>query len=50
MFDEKLREQCFNKFILFLRKDVYLYEYMDDWEKLNETPLLEKEDSQSLKY
>ena len=24
-------------FILPLRKDVYLYQYMDDWEKFNET-------------
>ena len=27
-----------------LRKCVYLYEYTDDWEKFNETSLLEKED------
>ena len=27
-----------------LRKDVYPYEYMDDWEKLDETLLFEKED------
>ena len=33
----------FNKFILFLRKDVYLYEYMDDQEKFNETTLPERE-------
>ena len=26
-----------NKFILLLRKDVYSYEYMDDWEKFTET-------------
>ena len=25
-----------------LRKGVYLYEYMDEWEKLNETSLPEK--------
>ena len=31
-----------NNFILFLRQDVYLYEFMDDWEKLNENFLLEK--------
>ena len=27
-----------------LRKGVYPYEYMDDWEKFNETSLPEKED------
>ena len=27
-----------------MRKGVYPYEYMDDWEKLNETSLSEKED------
>ena len=53
-FDEKLTERFFNtykfsnhdsnKFILLLRKGAYPYEYMDDWEKFNETSLLEKED------
>ena len=33
-----------NKFILLLRKGVYPYEYMDSWEKLNETSLPSKED------
>ena len=33
-----------NKFILLLRKGVYPYEYMDDWEKFNETTLPEKEE------
>ena len=28
-----------NKFILLLRKGVYPYEYMDNWERLNETSL-----------
>ena len=28
-----------NKFVLLLRKDVYLYEYMDSWERFNETSL-----------
>ena len=52
--DEKLKEGFFNKykfcnhdnnkFILLLRKGVYPYEYMDDWEKFNETSLPEKED------
>ena len=51
-FDEKLKEQFFNtykfsnqdknKFILLLRTGVYLYEYMDDWEKFNKTSLPEK--------
>ena len=54
MCEEKLKERFSNiykfsrhdnnKFILFLRKGVYPYEYMDDWEKLNETLLPEKED------
>ena len=53
-FDEKLKERFFNtykfsnhdnnKFILLLQKGVYPYEYMDDWEKFNETSLPEKED------
>ena len=53
-FNEKLKERLFNtykfsnsdnnKYNLLLRKDVYLYEYMDDWEKFNETSLPEKED------
>ena len=33
-----------NKVILLLRKGVYLYEYMDDWEKFDETTLPEKEE------
>ena len=50
-FDEKLKERFFktckfsnhdNNIILLLRKGVYLYEYMDDWEKCNETLLPEK--------
>ena len=32
-----------NKFILFLRKGVYPYEYMDSWERFNETSLPSKE-------
>ena len=34
----------FPSYISPLRKGVYPYEYMDDWEKFNETSLLEKED------
>ena len=30
-----------NKYILLLRKGVYSYEYMDEWEKVNETSLPE---------
>ena len=32
-----------NKFTLLLRKGVYLHEYMDDWNKFNETSLPNKE-------
>ena len=32
-----------NKFILLLRKGVYPYEYMDSWERFNETSLSDKE-------
>ena len=32
------------KIILLLRKGVYPYQYMDDWEKFNATSLPEKED------
>ena len=32
-----------NKFILLLRKGVYPYEYMDSWERFDETPLSDKE-------
>ena len=32
-----------NKFILLLRKDVYPYEYMDNWERSDETSLPDKE-------
>ena len=32
------------KFILLLRKDIYPYEFMDDWEKFNEISLLKKEE------
>ena len=32
-----------NKFVLFLRKDVYPYEYMDSWERFDETSSSDKE-------
>ena len=38
----KISNNDINKFILLLRKGVYPFEYMDDWEKFNETTLLEK--------
>ena len=40
----KFSNDDINKFILLLRKGVYPYEYVDDWEKLNETTLPEKEE------
>ena len=33
-----------NKFVMLLRKGVYPYEYMDSWEKFNETSLTAKKD------
>ena len=51
--DEKLKKRFKNafkfsnndieKFILLLKKGIYRYEYMDDWEKFNETTSPEKE-------
>ena len=41
----KFSNNDINKFILLLRKGVYPYEYMDYWEKFNETTLPEKEES-----
>ena len=35
--------ECINKFVLLLTKGVYLYEYMDSWEKFNEASLSSKE-------
>ena len=32
-----------NKFVLLLRKGVYPYEYIDGWERFNETSLLDKQ-------
>ena len=32
-----------SKFILLLRKDVYPYEYMDNWERFDKTSLPDKE-------
>ena len=38
----KFSNNDINKFILLLRKGVYLYEYMDEWKKFNEMLLEEK--------
>ena len=43
----KFSNDGINNFILLLRKVVYPYEYMDNWEKLNETTLPEKEEFSS---
>ena len=53
-FDKKSKERSFNtykfsnhdsnKLIFLLRKSVYPYEYMDNWEKFNKASLHEKED------
>ena len=40
----KFSNNDINKFIFLLRKGVYSYKYMDEWEKFNETTLLEKEE------
>ena len=40
----KLSKHDNNEFILLLQKSVYSNEYMDDWEKLNETSIPDKED------
>ena len=40
----KFSNNDINQFILLLKKGVYPYEYMDDWEKFNETTLLEKKE------
>ena len=39
----KLCNKNLNKFSLLLRKSVYPYEFMDSWEKFNETKLPDKE-------
>ena len=40
----KFSDNDINKFILLLRKDVYLYEHINEWEKSNERSLPEKDD------
>ena len=39
----QLNDNDINKFKLSLRKDVYLYEYMDSWKRFNETELPSKD-------
>ena len=39
----KFYDNDINKFILLLRKGVYACEYMNEWEKFNETALPEKQ-------
>ena len=39
----EFRDKDLNKFILLLRKGVYPYEYMDNWERFNDTSLPSKE-------
>ena len=38
----KFSNNDINKFNLLLRKGAYPYEYMDDWERFNETTIPEK--------
>ena len=40
----KFSNNDINKFILLLRKGVYPYEYLDEWETFNETLLHGKEE------
>ena len=43
---ENIYEFCnedINKFVLLLRKGIYPYEYMDSWERFDETSLPDKE-------
>ena len=39
----KFCNKNFNKFVLLLRKGVYPYQYIDNWERFNETSLPNKE-------
>ena len=39
----QFRNGNLNKFVFLLRKGVYFYEDMDNWEKFNETSLSDKE-------
>ena len=44
----KFSNNDIKKFILLLRKSVYPYKYVDDWEKFNETTLPEKKKKRNL--
>ena len=46
----KFTDNDINKFILLLRKGVYPYDYMDNWENFNETTLSEKEEFTDADY
>ena len=43
----KICNNDLNKFVMLLRKGVYPYEYMDGWDKFNETSIPSKESSYS---
>ena len=43
----KFSSNDINKFILLLRKDVYPFEHMDDWENFNEAKLPKKQEFDS---
>ena len=43
----KFSDNEINKFVLLLRKGIYPYEYMNDWEKVNETTSPDKEEFHS---
>ena len=46
----KISHHDVNKFNLFLQKDVYRHEYMDNWKKFNKKLLIEKGDFYSSLY
>ena len=46
----KFSNNDIKKFILLLRKSVYPYKYVDDWEKFNETTLPEKKKKEIYSY
>ena len=46
----KFSNNDIKKFILLLRKSVYPYKYVDDWENFNETTLPEKKKKEIYSY